>query len=191
MRIGEIVATNIYDFQNDNFQKLNLILEKSHIKDQFPILSEFNILLKEYVIKNRHILKNGYLFPYYCSKKYSDHMTTNCAVALFCKLRKIIAKDHPNFLDRVPIKNNRYRYRIGLHSCRRWFETTIWNKYKDKMLLRDIMRYGSSKVVDVYINPYETWRNEQQILDNTFSSIYQDFNMVVKGQTKLSAYFKT
>lgn len=190
MRIGEICACNIYDFQNDNFQKLNIILEKSHIRDEFPILAEFNELLKDYVLKNKHMMKDGYLFPFYNSNKYSVHMTTKCAEALLAKLRKTIGKDHPSFLENTPSENNpNYRrYRIGWHSCRRWFETRIWERYKDKMLLRDVMRYSSSKVVDVYIDPYETWKREHELLQDTFGELFQEFNVIGKGQTKLTMF---
>ncbi len=58
------------------------------------------------------------------------------------------------------------------------------------MQLRDIMRYKHSKTVDVYIDPYVTWKNEQEILENTFSGLYQKLNSVGKGQTKLSTFIK-
>jgi len=191
MRIGEICATNIYDFQNANFQKLNIILEKSHISDDFPILSEFNKLIKEYILTNRHMMKDGYLFPYYSSRRKANHMTTPVAEALFSKLRKIIGKDHPSFLDRFQCANNfkMHRYRIGFHSLRRWFETRLWDKKRDKMLIRDIMRYSSSDVVDVYINPYEIWKKEGTILEDTFGELFANFNNISKGQTKLSNFY--
>lgn len=193
MRIGEICACKIWDFQNENFQKLNIILEKSHIKDEFPILSEFNEVLKSYVLENKHTMKDGYLFPFYSSKKKAPHLNTKSAEALLAKLRKEIGKEHISFLERemIPCKNGKTinRYRICWHSCRRWFETQIWEKYKDKMMLRDLMRYSSSSVVDVYINPYETWKNEQRIIDDTFKGLFQEFNNVSKGQTKLSLFF--
>lgn len=188
MRIGEIMAINLYDFQNESFQKLNIILEKSHIADNFPLLNDFNKLLKKYVLKNKHLFKDGYLFPYYSSKKHSPYMSVKVAEALFSKFRKIVGKNHPQFLDKVIVNKNYHRYRIGWHSCRRWFETRIWDKYKDKMLTRDIMRYSHSKVVDVYINPYEVWKNEMQILENTFGSLFQEFNRVSKGQMKLDRF---
>ena len=194
MRIGEIVSTNIYDFQNEEFQKLNIILEKSHILDEFPILKGFNGLIKEYVMKNRHLLKDGYLFPFYISRRL-PHMSTAVAVGLFCKMRQIIGKDYPEFLDRQEIINSKgktiYRYRISWHTCRRWFETRIWEHYKDKMLLRDLMRYKDSKTIDVYINPYETWKKESDILNSTFGGLFDNFNNVAKGQTRLNTYINT
>ncbi len=192
MRIGEICACNLYDFQNSEFKKLNIIFEKSHIKDEFPILNEFNIMLKEYILKNKHTMKDGYLFPFYSSKNKSSHIHVNTAEALFSKLRRIIGKDHPSFLERTEILTitNRtiYRYRISFHSCRRWFETQIWKKYKDKMMLRDVMRYQDSSVVDVYIDSYEIWQKEQEILQNTFGELFDNFQSVSKGQTKLSEF---
>jgi len=193
MRIGEIVACNIYDFQNENFNKLNVILEKSYIKDEFPILDEFNHLIKEYVTRNKHRMKDGYLFPFYSSNRKGRHMDMKTASAAMSKWRKeIAAKGHPEFLDRTeyiaPSGNKYHRYRIGFHSCRRWFETRIWEKYKDKMMLRDIMRYRESRVVDVYIDSYEVWKNEREIINNTFGGIFQNFNRIAVGQTKLTNF---
>lgn len=191
LRISEIVAMNIYDFQNDNFNKLNIILSKSHIQDEFPILEEFNKLIKNYVLRNKHMMKDGWLFPFYNSNK-EGHMTVKTASALFCKMRKIIGKDYPQFLDskEFELKTGRKknRFRISFHSCRRWFETQLWDKYKDKMLIRDMMRYRDSKVVDVYIDPYEIWKNEQNILQSTFGELFQDFNNVGQGQMKLTSF---
>ena len=191
MRIGEIVACNIYDFQNENFQRLNIILEKSHIQDEFPILKGFNEVLRHYVVRNRHLLKDGYLFPFYISRRM-PHMNVKTAEALFAKLRKLIGREYPQFLDRTEIRTEKgniiYRYRIAWHSCRRWFETRIWERYKDKMQLRDIMRYKESKAVDVYINPYEVWKNEHEILENTFGSLFDKINHVSKGQMKITKF---
>lgn len=191
MRVGEILAINIYDFQNSKFEKLRVIFEKSHIQDEYPILKEFNQLVKEYVLKNKHLMKNGYLFPY-GSKKVSNHMTTESAGALMCKMRHIIGKEHRAFLDHTLWQDKtgitHKRYRIGWHSCRRWFETKLWKQYKDKMLIRDVMRYSESRVVDVYIDSYETWQKEQEILQNTFSDIFDHFQNTTKGQTKLTEF---
>ena len=190
MRIGEICAINIYDFQNSGFQKLNIVLEKSHIQDEFPLLKEFSELLKEYVTKNMHTFKNGYMFPYYSSTR-KQHMSMESAGAFMSKLRKSLGKEHSCFLERQIVKTKKgeqYRYRISWHSCRRWFETRIWENYKDKMMLRDLMRYKDSKTVDVYINPYETWKKEMDILNSTFGGLFDNFNNVSKGQTKLNSY---
>jgi integrase len=194
MRIGEVCAINLYDFQDSRFQKLNIILEKSHILDSFPILGEFNKMLKEYVMKNRHTFKDGYLFPFYTNKRLQhSHIDTKTFGAWFSKVRKALAAQGHTWA----VERNRFvhkdgtgvwRYRIGPHSCRRFFETQFWEKHKDKMMLRDIMRYRSSDVVDVYINPYETWKNEQQILDSTFGDLWADFSNVGKGQTKLTSF---
>ena len=192
MRIGEVCACNIYDFQNKNFNKLNIILGKSHIKDEFPILAEFNELIKYYVINNRHRLKDGYLFPFYNSNRNGKYMGIKTASAAFSKWRKEIGKEHPEFLDRTEYMslNNKiyHRYRISWHSCRRWFETQIWDKYKDKMMLRDIMRYKESRTVDVYIDPYEVWKREGLILEDTFGDLFRDFNHMAAGQTKLTSF---
>ncbi len=56
------------------------------------------------------------------------------------------------------------------------------------MQLRDVMRYQSSETVDTYINPYETWKKEREILQTTFGDLFQNFNDVGKGQSKLSDF---
>lgn len=194
MRIGEIVAMNIYDFEDSEFQNVRIILEKSHIDDKFPILKDFSIILQDYIMHNKHRMTDGYLFPYYSSRKKAPHMTAQNASALFNALRAKIAVKHPEFaeLSGAKYKNKEgkiFRYRINWHSCRRWFETRIWDRYKNKMMLRDIQRYSKSSTVDVYIDPYEVWKNESTILDTTFAPLFAEFNSRARGQATLQAFF--
>ena len=191
MRISEICAVNLYDFQDQNFQKLNIILSKSHISDNFPILKEFNELLHNYIMRNKHMFKDGYIFPFYNSRKKANHMSEKTAGALFCKLRKIIGKDYPEFLERIQDKakgDSVNRYRIGWHSCRRFFETKLYDKYKDVRIVANIMRYRDWKTVQVYVDPYEIWKKEQELLNDTFGDFFQDLNQVGMGQTKLTSF---
>lgn len=195
MRIGEAVAVNIKDFQNDEFNKIKIILEKSHIADEFPIIKGFDQIIKNYIKNNIHLLKDGWLFPSISSRCKTQHMSTGQAMDKLYKMRLVIGKKHPAFLETTEFPNsiNRNastykRYRITFHSLRRWFETNIWDKHKDRMLLRDIMRYKHSKTIDVYINPYEIWKQEREILNNCFTNIFDDFMSYNKGQSKLSSF---
>lgn len=198
LRVGEVTAMSMYDFTNSKFQKVNIILQKSHVMDNFPLLKDFDLLLKEYIQKNRHMMKNGYLFPFYSKKRYKhEHIDTKTVDAWFSKVRKKIGQEHPDFLERYYYQDKTgrkgrgggaWRYRISPHSCRRWFETKLWAKFKDKMLLRDVMRYLDSSTVDVYIDPYEVWTKENEILNATFGEFWQDCNLIQKGQTKLTQF---
>ena len=195
LRIGEAVCVNLKDFVNDKFDKLRVVLEKSHVGDEFPIIKGFSEILHNYIKNNSHLLKDGWLFPSHSSRSKTQHITTAQAMAKLYKMRLVIGKKHPTFLDTISFVGSKNtnaetykRYRITYHSLRRWFETNIWDKYKDKMLLRDIMRYKHSKTVDVYINPYEVWKNEREILNNSFGDIFNDFVECCKSQTKLSKF---
>lgn len=184
LRIGEAVAINIHDFQPNG--RLRIKLQKSYVVDDFPLFEEFQQLLNDYIKNNLHTFKNGYLFPYYShrNKKQPNHMTSTSASAMFEKLRSKIGKDHPEFLER----SGEHRYRIGWHSLRRWHETKLWDYSKDKMMVRDIMRYKDSKTVDVYINPYETWKKEREILSGVFSEFFNATDMFSKGQMTLKDF---
>lgn len=190
MRIGEICAINILDFSED-FKSLKVIHEKSHIQDTIPLIPELTELTKTYIMKNKHLLKDGYLFPFYSSRRYAPHLTTKVAESIFSKLRKNIGKDYPGFLERnmLPSKGCiHYRYRIGFHSCRRWFETRIYENIKDRKKLADIMRYLDVSTVDTYIDPYETWKKERSILGTTFSEHFNFLELLGKGQTRLGEF---
>lgn len=195
MRIKEICYANIYDFTNDEFSKLNVVLCKSHIQDEFPIIPDAAAVIRDYVKYNRHIMKDGFLFP----GQKQAHMKTSSAEAMFAKIRNQIGEKHPSFLDRYPVMKNgvavlnkfgnpQYRYRISWHSCRRWFETSFWEEHKDIMKLRDIMRYRDVRSCEPYINAYELWKNEEKILQKTFGKIINDFNLKEKGQTTMKDY---
>lgn len=195
LRIGEAVAVNIKDFKDDKFDELRVILEKSHIADSLPIIEGFDQVLKNYIKNNIHLMKDGWLFPCHSSQSSTPHISVGMAMTKLYKMRLVIGKKHPAFLEKIvfPDSKNKnapvyQRYRITFHSLRRWFETHIWDKYKDKMLLRDVMRYSHSKTVDVYINPYEIWKKERILLNDVFSGLFDEFQDVSKGQTKLSMF---
>jgi integrase len=195
LRVGEAVAVNIKDFKDDNFNELRVIMEKSHIIDDLPIVKGFDNHLRDYIKDNLHLMKDGWLFPAHSSQSRTQHITTGMAMNKLYKMRLVIGKKHPSFLETVKFPGSKntnaevyQRYRITFHSLRRWFETNIWDKYKDKMLLRDVMRYSHSKTVDVYINPYEVWKKERELLNTVFSDLFYDFETVAKGQTRLTMF---
>jgi integrase len=185
LRIGETVAINILDFQ-DNFTKLRVILEKTHRDTVLPLLPEHSEIIIEYVLRNKHTFKDGYLFPYYTSKQKATHMTVPVAEALFSKLRKKIIKEYPQFAEKDR-PNSRF-YRVGFHSLRRWFETRIYDKFKDRVALKNIMRYLDTRTVDTYIDPYETWKNEQTIMQDTFTDKLLTMARIQKGQCRLTEF---
>lgn len=191
LRIGEVCAINILDFSED-FSSLRVIHEKSHIEDRLPLIPQLTSMVKDYILKNRHLLKDGYLFPFYTSNRHGPHLTTTVAGAIFSKLRKKIGKDHPAFLEQNSYPETKgfmkYRYRIGFHSCRRWFETRIYDNIKDRKRLADIMRYLDVATVDIYINPYETWQKERSILQGTFGDQFNALEMLSKGQRRLGEF---
>jgi hypothetical protein len=249
LRVGEIGAINIDDFKNSSdLSRMNIVLEKSHIMDSFPLLKDFIVELQSYIQSNLHLFKSGYLFSYYSSHRL-PHWSQNTMDVLLGRLRSQIGVDHPQVLDytdRITMKYRilkiisnghkdpkiihkyfgghhdtlrktidrlynqdfidmdseltvkgleyvsipRYirRYRISWHSMRRWFETRIWGKYKDTMLIRDMMRYSSSKVVDVYISPYETWCREHELMKDVFADKYKEFERMSHGQVRLNQF---
>lgn len=191
-RISEIVAKNIYDFQDDNFELVRSRLAKSNIVDNFPILKQFAPMIQDYIQYNKHTFKDGYFFPFYSSRAKAPHMTSQTAIALFAKLRKIIGKDYPNFLESFDFecKNGKVqkRYRIAWHSCRRWFETKLDDSGCKQSEIQHIMRYKDQKTVATYLDPYRVWKREPEILNKSFGSLFQEFSNFEKGQTKLSEY---
>lgn len=190
LRVGEIVAINLYDFKDAEFRNLRVVAQKSYVEDVYPLLEEFSVLLKEYVRLNLHTFTDGFLFPYKVPNG-RKHMGVRSAESAFCKLRKIIGLRYPEFLDRWSFESKtgtQYRYRISFHSCRRWFETKLWDKSKDKMQIRDMMRYCDSRPVDVYVDCYETWKNEGAILRNAFGEAFGNSQVFAEGQKRLDAF---
>lgn len=187
MRIGEVVAINIRDFEED-YTKLRVVFEKSHIEDVMPLLPAHTELVKDYILRNHHTFKEGYLFPFYSSKQKSPHMTANVYESLFAKIRRELGKEYPQFLNKTNFKSGYVKYRISFHSCRRWFETRIYTHIKDKKCLSDIMRYLDSSTVDRYIDPYETWTRERDILSGTFDHRLLEYSQISKGQKRLTSF---
>lgn len=182
LRIGEITAINMYDFEK-NYTTLNIILEKSKIKDKLPLPLFLSKMTRFYINKNLHRLKNGFLFPTHSTCK-RFHMSTPVAEALMCKFRKIIGKEHPCFLEKI---SDRY-YRIGWHSLRRYHETFLYEKYHDIKLIRDLMRYKDTKTVNTYLDPYEIWKQERAIIEDSFGGLQKELILISKNQTKLTDY---
>jgi len=255
-RIKEACAMNLHDFQNEHFHKVDMILCKSHIHDEFPIIKEVAQVIKAYVLKNRHRMVNGYLFPARRNNSKEPHISQNYATQMFIKFRQSIGKAHSQFLDRTvyygqtykildavrrgivnrkqmgralgymyrTIKTEMYnlhkkgyltahkanehpeltelgeeylrnakqknRYRIGWHSCRRWFETQL---YEQGMKIADIafiMRYKDPKEVYTYLDGYKIWKSEAKILESKFGDIVGSFFHQQQGQMRLDYWNK-
>lgn len=189
LRISEICAINILDFANSNFDKLTYREAKTNkLNHNKPIIPELATMIKTYVITNRHLLTDGYLFPYYASRRKAPHMTVGVASSWFGKLRRIIGRDHPSFLDRynIVLENGRVqvRYRIGWHSLRRWFETNVHSK-TDIHTIQRIMNYSKMDTLNHYLSKYEVLKREPLVLENALSPVFTSFIQLDKNQTKL------
>lgn len=193
LRIGEIVAINILDFMED-YTKIRVILEKSHIEDILPLIPEHTEMIKDYISRNYMSFRNGYLFPYYTSNRTDGHMTSRSAVSLFFKYRSIIAKEHPSFDEKYPDDERKdgkitHRHRISFHSGRRWFETTMSENDIGIKKIADIMRYRDPSTVNTYLDPYRTWRDEKKILQEVFGAKASLFSTMNIGQKRIDSFF--
>lgn len=249
-RSEEICAINIDDWRGTpDLLKIEAILEKSNIKDDFPIIPEFITILNEYIQKNLHLIKNGYLFSSYTSTK-REHWDSNTLATLFARLRSEVGKEHPQILERyktltarynilkimnqgiihpkeirqkhggqektirktidnlyqeefidmesnLTIKGKEYiskeryaiRFRVSMHSIRRWFETTLYEKGVKPEEIADVMRYLDPRTVYTYLNPYKTWKREHPLLKNTIGQKFREIEMIGGGQERLNKYF--
>jgi len=114
-------------------------------------------------------------------------MTAKTASSCFCKFRKNLGKQDNCFMDRHK-SGKVWRYRIGFHSCRRWFETTIYDTIKDGKRLGHIMRYLDLRTVDTYIDPYKVWKEENNILKSSFDDVATSTRLIDKSQSQLSQF---
>jgi len=249
-RSEEICAINIDDWRGTpDLTKIEAILEKSNIKDEFPIIKEFVVIVNEYIQKNLHLLKNGYLFSSYTSTK-REHWDNNTFATLFARLRNKVGKNHPQILEKYKTLTARYkilkvmdqgiihpkdirtkqggqekairkqidnlyqegfididsklttkgkeyiskehyaiRFRVSVHSIRRWFETTLYEKGLKPEEIADIMRYLDPRTVYTYLNPYKVWKNEKEILKNTIGEKFREIEMLSEGQVRLNRFF--
>lgn len=191
LRIGEIRAINIKDFKNPEFNKIDVIIQKSNIKDEFPILEEFAAHLKTYIVENLHTFKGGYLFPTY-TKTDKPYICRGVSNDMFWKYRKKLMAKYPEFADKVIYHGYNFKtgkkyekHRVGWHSMRRWFETQLWEKGYKIAEISHIMRYKSPKTVYTYLDCYNTWKKEREILKDTFGLTFKDMIGFVEGQRTL------
>jgi len=202
LRIGETRAINIRDFKNAEFTKMDVILQKSNILDEFPIMKEFALLLKNYIQNNLHTFINGYLFPKYRKFGGDPYMERDTANTMFFKFRrKITQLKNPDGSIKYPWANEKgdyydpdtgkayyNRHRIGWHSCRRWFETTLWEKGYSEVQIAHIMRYSKVETVYTYLDCYKTWKKEQEILQDTFGDLFKECIGFQENQTSLCTF---
>lgn len=193
LRIGEIRAINIRDFKNPDFNKIDIILQKSNILDEFPIIEDFAILLKKYVLENLHLMKDGYLFPTY-SKLKKPYIGKNVTNVMFYKYRQKLIKKYPAFAEqssywKYPKQiEPYYRYRVGWHSMRRWFETTLFEHGYKPEEIAQIMRYKDPRTVYTYLNLYNTYKEEKKRLNETLGNIFKNMIHFDENQKTISEF---
>lgn len=192
LRVSEALAINyLTDFVDPSFSKLVVREAKTNKIRTLPLISPLSDMIRRYVALEGQRLRNGFLFPYYSSKKL-PFMDTMTADAHICKMRKIIGKDYPEFLEEyhfVGLRGEVYsRHRIGFHSLRRWFETTIFNRTESVYIVKEIMDYTDFKVLNSYLNNATIKEREPVLLAETFNPLIKDFQNELIGQTRLSTY---
>ena len=195
LRIGEIRALNIRDFKNSDFNKVDVIIQKSNIYDEFPLFDEFAIVLKRYITNNVHSLVNGYLFPRRHYDPIEPYLHRDVCNSMFHKFRKnhLIPK-YQQFAEKQSYYNQKTgktyeRHRVGFHSLRRYFETKLYENGLRAEEIANVMRYTSPKHVFAYLNAYDTWKKEKQILTDTFGDVFKNMLGFSEGQKQLSEFY--
>lgn len=173
LRTAEIAPMNIKDFKQE-FRIVGIVHAKSHLYDDRQIPEWLRQRIIQYITHNSHLLKDGYLFPYYTSRRQKPHVTTNTMANIFYKLREYLKKEHPSFQEGWEMSNGDFRHRIGWHSLRRFHQTYIMKKTNNIFLLRDLMRYKDTRSCNPYIDPYQVWEREREILEETFEDLVQE-----------------
>jgi integrase len=192
LRVSEALAVNyLTDFVDEGFSKIIVREAKTNKIRTLPLIRPLSLMINKYVALEAHRLRNGFLFPYYSSKKL-PFMDACTAGAYLCKMRKIIGKDHPGFLEKYhfigPSGRAYYRHRVSYHSLRRWFETTIFNRTESAYIVKEIMDYTDFKVLNSYLNTASIKEREGELLSETFNPIMDDFKNDLLGQTKLGVF---
>lgn len=135
------------------------------------------------------IIDNGNHTPEMIKRFYHGQIATLRKV-----LDRLCAQDFIDMDCELTVKGRMYisspkyitRYRIGWHSFRRWFETHIWVKYRDLMCSKDMMRYSKVETVTTYVNPYELWCKEHELMKDVFAAKYKEFENMSHGQERLN-----
>lgn len=159
-----------------------------------PLLPQLSEMIDEYVYLNKDSLRDGFLFPYYTKKsKGRPFMSSQVLSTWFnAKLRRKIAKDHPQFMERYPFTMSngkiQMRYRIGVYSLRRWFETRLHTATDSVYIVKEIMNYNDYKPLNSYLNRQRVMSKEDQIMKDSFSGAFQKAHDVAAAQTKLSFF---
>jgi integrase len=191
LRPSEMLAINVNDF-TDDFKRLTFREAKTNkirIKEFIiPCVAE---QVKAYIMLNRYGLKDGFLFPFYSKKSAGlPHLTSEVFNAWFCKVRRKLGETHPEFNERYPFQQKtkiQYRYRVGVYSFRRLFETTLYINNKFNLaLVKEIMEYSSKfDPMRHYIKFFHEDTAKEAILTQTFENMALNY---IKGQSKLSEF---
>lgn len=179
LRVSEALAVNMFDF-NQDFSKITIREAKTNKVRTLPLIKPLQEMIKHYITLNVHTLKNGFLFPYYSSKK-RPYLSCGSAEAWFSKIRNKIGEKNPSFMDKVaiprPFTKNKseepimtFRYRIGFHSLRRWFETRLWNATKNAYIVKELMDYTDYNVLNSYLDRNQIKEHEKEILEEALNN---------------------
>lgn len=181
LRINEILHINVDDFEKDH-TRLKMILCKSHIFDVLPLHPLLTIKIKEYISRYHHTFRQGYLFSWYTGRRGYGAMGKASACAMMKKIRRAAYElGYEGFNDHYTFANNFTRFRISMHSLRRWHEASIMKSTNNIVLLRDIMRYQKTSSVEPYVRSLELFENENDILQIAFKEIEEKIKPGIPG----------
>lgn len=186
LRVSEALAINILDFSDTTFTKLTYREAKTNkMQHNKPIIQPLAEMIKAYVVTNSHRLSDGYLFPYHNKKQKRPYLRTEVIGAWMAKLRNLVGKDHPAFLEGYTVKaesgKTLYRYRIGFHSFRRWFETHLHDSTNDVYTVKEVMSYADFAPLNAYLNRSRVLQREGEILHKAFTPLLQELSSQEPG----------
>lgn len=184
VRISEGREINVKDFSSKRFDKIEIILCKSKILDEFPIAAGFSKRIEKYIQDNSFRMKNGYLFP----GQHGGCWTLHAAEWAFLKFRAKLEKKYPQFGELYRYNSGYTRHRVTWHTLRRWFETKLLEAGLSENEVADIMRYSSTRPVRSYWNSYKTWKKEREIIETVFGDFFGIAEKKIKGQSFLTDF---
>lgn len=184
MRPAEVLSLNVLDFNEDYSEVTFREAKTNKIRIKEVVIPEVAEMIRVYVAantKSRYIV-DGYLFPFHNVKSGGlPFMNTETFGAWFSSVRHGIIKEYPeyaaSFKERYPFQMKtgkpQMRYRIGLYSFRRFFETSLYLQTGNSLAaVKEIMEYGSKfDPMKHYIKVVHHEDQKGEILRNTFSGM--------------------
>lgn len=203
-RISECMAINLADFRND-YSSLTFREAKTNKVRTVPLIESVREAVRLYVDLEGHRLEGGFLFPTYSSSR-TPFMGRDSAVDVFWKIRQVLGVKFKSFHDRysfvghrclgcrrgfvgehVPLKGcplcggviNHYeyfRYRVGWHSLRRWFETHLHQELMEggeasgnaAYVVKVVMGYSKFEVLNSYLDKARIVQGKRELLEGCF-----------------------